>query len=233
MTNNIAIIPARGGSKRIHQKNIKPFFNKPIIAYSIEVALRSGLFKEVMVSTDDVKIAEIAKQYGATVPFLRSDATANDFATLADVVEEVLFMYEKQGKHFENFCCILATSALIKEENLNKAYQLLFNQNYDSVFTVTKFSYPIQRALRIENGKISMIYPENLTKRSQDLEPAYHDSGQFYWMKVDKFIKEKSFITQNTGAIILPETEVQDIDSEEDWKLAEIKYKMLHEKGTF
>lgn len=224
---NIAIIPARGGSKRIPGKNIKPFLGKPIIAYSIEVALKSNLFTEVMVSTDDEQIATIASKYGASVPFLRSEATSNDFATLGDVVEEVLLVYEKQGKFFDNLCCILATAPFINEELLNEAFQLMIKHHYDSVFPVVRYSYPIQRALRMQNGKISMFYPENFLKRSQDLEPAYHDSGQFYWMKVEEFKKQKRFFARNSGAIILSETEVQDIDSEEDWKLAEWKYQWL------
>lgn len=224
---NIAIIPARGGSKRIPHKNIKPFLGKPIIAYSIEAAIQSGLFSEVMVSTDDNEIAEIAKKYGANVPFFRSPQTANDFANVGEVIEEVLLTYLKQDKKFDNVCCILATAPFIKSERLAEAYQLLLNQNYDSVFPIVRFSYPIQRALRLSGGNVSMFQPENFAKRSQDLEPAYHDSGQFYWMKVEEFMKQKRFFSNNAGAIILPETEVQDIDSEEDWKMAEWKYKIL------
>lgn len=227
--NNLAIIPARSGSKRIPLKNIKPFLGKPIIAYSIEAAIQSGLFAEIMVSTDDNNIAEIAKTFGATVPFFRSPQTANDFAHLGDVVEEVLSMYEKIGTWFDNVCCILATAPFITPHRLSEAFQLMFNKQYDSVFPIVRFSYPIQRALRFKDEKVSMFYPENFAKRSQDLEPAYHDSGQFYWIKTEAFLKNKRLFTSNSGAIIIPETEVQDIDSEEDWKLAEIKYKLLHE----
>lgn len=228
--NNIAIIPARGGSKRIPRKNIKPFLGKPIMAYSIEAAIKSGLFSEVMISTDDNNIAEIAKKFGATVPFFRSPNTANDFAHIGDVVEEVLLTYKKQGKSFDNVCCILATAPFIKSELLVKAYRLMLEENFDSVFPIVRFSYPIQRALRLTEKNISMFQPENFAKRSQDLEPAYHDSGQFYWMKVEEFMKQKRFIAQNTGAIIVPETQVQDIDNEEDWELAEIKYQYLNGK---
>lgn len=224
---NIAIIPARGGSKRIPHKNIKPFLGKPIIAYSIEAAQKSGLFSELMVSTDDNEIAEMAKKYGATVPFFRSPQTANDFATIGEVIEEVLLNYQKQGKMFENVCCLLATAPFINTKRLMEAYDLMIEKKYDSVFPIVRFSYPIQRALRLSDGNVSMFQPENFAKRSQDLEPAYHDSGQFYWMKVEEFMKQKRFFSKNSGAIILPETEVQDIDSEEDWKLAEWKYKML------
>lgn len=227
---NLAIIPARSGSKRIPHKNIKPFLGKPIIAYSIEAAIQSGLFAEIMVSTDDNNIAEVAKTFGATVPFFRSPQTANDFAHLGDVVEEVLSMYKKTGKWFDNVCCLLATVPFILPDRLIETYQLMINKHYDSVFPIVRFSYPIQRALRLKEDKVSMFYPENFAKRSQDLEPAYHDSGQFYWIKTDVFMKEKRFFTQNTGVIIIPETQAQDIDNEEDWKLAEIKYKLLHEK---
>lgn len=226
---NIAIIPARGGSKRIPHKNIKPFLGKPIIAYSIEAAVQSGLFAEVMVSTDDSEIAEVASQYGASVPFLRSEATANDFATIGDVIEEVLQKYQQQGSRFDHVCCILATAPFIKTKRLMEAFQLMQEKGYDSVFPIVRFSYPIQRALRLNKGVVSMFQPENFAKRSQDLEPAFHDSGQFYWMGVSEFLKQKRFFAQNSGAIILPEIEVQDIDSEEDWKIAEIKYKMMYE----
>jgi len=227
--NNIAIIPARGGSKRIPRKNIKPFLGKPIIAYSIEAAQQTGLFTEIMVSTDDAEIAQIAKQYGAQVPFFRSPQTANDYANIGDVVEEVLITYEKKGITFDNVCCLLATAPFINANRIKEAYDLMFSRSFEAVFPIVRFSYPIQRALKLSNGKVSMFQPENFAKRSQDLEPAYHDSGQFYWMRVSEFMKQKRFFAQNAGAIILPESEVQDIDTEEDWKIAEMKYKLLHE----
>ncbi len=224
---NIAIIPARGGSKRLPNKNIKSFLGKPIIAYSIEAAINSNLFEEIMVSTDNEQIAQIAIKYGASVPFLRSEKTSNDFATIGEVVEEVLLMYQNQHKFFDHLCCILATAPFIKVKHINEAYQLMIKHKYDSVFPIVRFSYPIQRALRLQNGKVSMFYPENFSKRSQDLEQAYHDSGQFYWMKVDEFLKQKRFFANNSGAIILSEFETQDIDNEEDWKIAELKYQWL------
>ncbi|NSW45089.1 MAG: pseudaminic acid cytidylyltransferase [Bacteroidales bacterium] len=225
--NNIAIIPARGGSKRIPRKNIKPFLGKPIIAYSIEAAQQTGLFTEIMVSTDDTEIAQIAKQYGAQVPFFRSPQTANDYANIGDVVEEVLITYKNKGITFDNVCCILATAPFINAKRIKEAYDLMLHQSFEAVFPIVRFSYPIQRALKLSNGKVSMFQPENFTKRSQDLEPAYHDSGQFYWMRVSEFMKQKRFFAQNAGAIILPESEVQDIDTEEDWKIAEMKYRIL------
>jgi pseudaminic acid cytidylyltransferase len=222
MTKNLCIIPARGGSKRIPRKNIKDFLGKPIIAYSIDAALKSGLFDDVMVSTDDEEIAKVARKYGASVPFMRCAKTADDFATLSDVVNEVLGNYNFL---FDYVCCILPTAPLIRPENLQSAYEILINEDYNSVRPIVKFSYPIQRALKLDkNNEVSFFYPEYAKTRSQDLEPAYHDAGQFYWMKGDK-----GLIAEKRGAIIIAESEVQDIDSLEDWKLAEIKYKILED----
>lgn len=226
MIKNLAIIPARGGSKRIPHKNIKPFMGKPIIAYSIEAALQSGLFDEVMVSTDDEKIAEIAREYGAKVPFMRSEKTADDIAMPADAILEVLDMYKKQGDIFETFCCIFPTAPFIKSERIIEAYSKL-SKEIDSVFTMTAFSYPIQRGLKNENGKIKMINSQYKNCRSQDLETFYHDVGQFYVVTTEVFLREHFFWSENTCGIILPELESQDIDTEMDWKLAEIKYKLL------
>ncbi len=226
---NLAIIPARGGSKRIPKKNIRDFLGKPIIAYSIEAALKSGLFSEVMVSTDDNEIAGVSLKYGAKVPFMRSEANSNDFAGLSEVVEEVLKCYSDNGEIFANICLILSTAPFITPERIKEAYDLMLTKKYDSVFPVARFSFPIQRSLKMHDGTVSMFYPENFSKRSQDLEPAYHDSGTFYWMKTEEFNKQKRFYAARSGAIVLPEAEVQDIDSEEDWKLAEMKYKFKNE----
>lgn len=224
---NLAIIPARGGSKRIPRKNIKPFLGKPIIAYSIEAAIKSNLFDEVMVSTDDEEIAKIAKQYGAKVPFLRSNDNANDFAVLADVVEEVVSNYAQNNEIFENICCILPTAPFVTSTKIIEAYKTLFNNNFDSVFPVLEFSFPIQRSLKIEDNKVAMVWNEHLNSRSQDLESRYHDSGQFYWIKTQSFLTEKKLLTNDSGAIIISQLEAQDIDTETDWKLAEIKYKLM------
>jgi len=224
----IAIIPARGGSKRIPRKNIKDFLGKPIIAYSIQTALDSGLFDEVMVSTDDEEITEVAKSFGAKVPFLRSNTTSDDFATTAAVLTEVLENYSSQGITFEIGCCIYPTAPLLKAESLSEALQLLQTENYTSVFPVLKYSYPIWRSLKLEAGKVALNWPEHLNSRSQDLPAAYHDAGQFYMFKVDQFLKDLALFTSNSGAIVLDELEVQDIDNETDWKLAELKYKLLH-----
>jgi N-acylneuraminate cytidylyltransferase len=224
----LAIIPARGGSKRIPRKNIKAFLGKPIIAYSIEAALQSGLFEEVMVSTDDAAIAEVARRYGAQVPFLRSATTADDFATTADVLLEVLGQYKQAGKSFDYGCCLYPTAPLVQVTTLQMAFTLLTTHTYDSVFPVLQYSYPIWRSLKLEAGKASLNWPEHLNARSQDLPAAYHDAGQFYWFSVSTFLEKRKLFTDNTGAVKLPELEVQDIDTETDWKLAELKYKLLH-----
>ena len=228
MSKSIAIIPARGGSKRIPRKNIKDFLGKPIIAYSIEAALKSGLFDEVMVSTDSEEIANIAKQYEASVPFFRSKKTSDDYATLVDVIEEIILRYEQQGVYFDTICCILPTAPFITSLRLIEGFNLLEENKYDSITPVIQYSYPIQRALQIdENNRLSMIYPENMCKRSQDLVPVYHDSGQFYWGRIESFMNERTFFMKNGGAIIISENEGQDIDTMEDWQLAEMKYELL------
>lgn len=223
--NNLAIIPARGGSKRIPRKNIKDFLGKPIIAYSIEAALKSQLFNEVMVSTDDEEIAEVARNYGAKVPFLRTNKAADDFATLADVIDEVKMKYLAQNKSFEHICCILPTAPLVTVENLKKTLSLLNEKDADSVRPVVRFSYPIQRAVRMSEGKIELFNPEHQNTRSQDLEPAFHDAGQFYWMKFESGLRGK-----NKFGFEIPETQIQDIDTVEDWILAELKYQLKQRK---
>lgn len=230
MKKNLAIIPARGGSKRIPRKNAKSFLDKPIIAYSIEAALKSGLFDEVMVSTDDAEIAEIAIKYGAKIPFMRSSETANDFATLADVITEVIAEYGKSELFFENVCCILPTAPMITAEDMTNGFAML--SKYDAVMPVVMFSYPIMRSLAMDNeGRVAMKWQEYATTRSQDIAPAYHDSGTFYWIKTDVFNSEKTLFPTNCGGIVVDEIKVQDIDTETDWKLAELKYSMMNEKS--
>lgn len=224
---NIAIIPARGGSKRIPRKNIKPFMGKPIIAYSIEAALRSELFDEVMVSTDDEEIAEIARKYGAKVPFMRSAETSNDYAGTADVILEVLKKYKDLGREFDTICCIYSTAPFVTSGKLKEAYSKL-TDGIDFVFTCVAYSYPVQRSLHIVDGKISMVYPEYVASRSQDLEPIYHDAGQFYVAQVESFVQERTFWGKNTVGLVLSELEVQDLDTLTDWTLAEMKYKLFH-----
>ena len=224
---NIAIIPARGGSKRIPRKNIKPFMGKPIIAYSIEAAMQSELFDEVMVSTDDEEIAEIARKYGAKVPFMRSAETSNDYAGTADVILEVLKKYKDLGREFDTICCIYSTAPFVTSGNLMEAYSKL-TDGIDFVFTCVAYSYPVQRSLHIVDGKISMVYPEYAASRSQDLEPIYHDAGQFYVAQVESFVQERTFWGKNTVGLVLSELEVQDLDTLTDWTLAEMKYKLFH-----
>jgi len=223
---NIAIIPARGGSKRIPRKNIKSFMGKPIIAYSIEAALQSGLFEEVMVSTDDDEIAGIARECGAKVPLMRSAETSNDYAGTADVILEVLEMYEMLGRKFDTVCCIYPTAPFVTLDRLTEAYSKL-TEGIDSVFTCVAYSYPVQRSLHIVDERISLVYPEYAASRSQDLEPFYHDAGQFYVTRTTAFNQEKTFWGQNTVGLILSELEVQDLDTLTDWTLAEMKYKLL------
>lgn len=225
----LAIITARGGSKRIPYKNIREFCGKPIITYSIEAALKSGVFDEVMVSTDDEKIAAIAKEAGAKVPFLRSAETSNDFATTADVILEVLDAYEKIGQTFDSACCIYPTAPFITSEKLKNAVELLENKAYDSVMPVAEFSFPPLRGMIMDEDKVSYKWEEYSMARSQDLQKIYHDVGQFYVFNVEKFKESKKLVTKNTGAIIIDELEMQDIDNEVDWKLAELKYQLLRE----
>ena len=226
---NLCIIPARGGSKRIPRKNVKEFLGKPIIAYSIEAALKSGLFDEVMVSTDDQEIAEIAKQYGASIPFMRSAEAANDYATTRDVLSEVLNEYQKKGKSFDALCCIYATAPLITTQNVVDAYNRLSQTDFVSVYPVVQFSYPIWRCLDVaEDGSMKRHWPEYENSRSQDLPKEYHDTGTFYWYK----LKDNTIQSGKIGAIIVPEERVQDIDTETDWKLAEMKYRLLNNIGN-
>lgn len=225
--NNLAIIPARGGSKRIPRKNIKYFLGKPIIAYSIEAAIKSELFSEVMVSTDDHEIAEIAKEYGASVPFFRSSKNADDYATTTDVILEVIKEYQFLEKQFEYICCLYPSAPFATFEKLQKAYELLISENTDAVFPVMPFSFPIQRALRVNQGKPEFFNPDFANHRSQDLEKAYHDAGQFYFMKTNSVLNSKTILTDNTKVIHITELEAQDIDNEVDWELAEIKYRLL------
>ena len=228
---NIAIITARGGSKRIPHKNIKSFCGKPIIEYSIEAAKESGIFDTVMVSTDDAKIAQIAVNAGAQVPFMRSDETSNDYATTADVLLEVLESYEKKGITYDNACCIYPTAPFVTGKKLRQAMEMLTAEDRDSVMPVVSFSFPPLRGMVIENNKLAYKWPEYSMKRSQDLEEIYHDCGQFYAFKVQRFSKSKRLVTENTAGLIISELEVQDIDNETDWELAEIKYRLLKEKG--
>ena len=217
---NLAIIPARGGSKRIPKKNIKYFLGKPIIAYSIEAALNSNLFEEVIVSTDCQETAEIAISYGAKV-LIRSNKNSDDFATLSDVIEEVKKECINNKLHFKAICCLLATAPLVTSELIKKGYNSLMKSNADSVRPVVRFAYPIQRALKLIEGKVSFINEEYSTTRSQDLEPTFFDSGMFYWMKFELGLKGNI-----RHAFEIKEIQAQDIDTFQDWQIAELKYKI-------
>lgn len=222
---SIAIITARGGSKRIPKKNIREFCGKPIIAYSIEAALNSKCFDEVMVSTDSEEIAEIAKSFGAKVPFLRSETTSNDYATTVDVINEVIEKYSQTGEEFDLICCIYPTAPFVTADKLAKAIDTLNNSDADSLMPVVSFSFPPQRGNIIKDGKLQYMYPEYAKTRSQDLEPIYHDCGQFYLCKTKTFREKGKLVTEHTVPYIMPEEEVQDIDNFSDWKIAELKYK--------
>lgn len=226
----IAVITARGGSKRIPRKNIKEFCGKPIIAYSIEAAIESGIFDTVMVSTDDEEIAEVAKRYGAEVPFYRSEKTSGDFATTNDVLLEVIDEYEKRGQSFDVLCCIYPTAPFITAAKLMDGIKLLTDSGADTLIPVVDFSYPPQRAMHIVDGKLEFMYPENLNARSQDLEKHYHDVGQFYFTKVEKYKETKNLMRGNIAPMVLSELEVQDIDNQIDWQMAELKYKLMHDE---
>ncbi len=228
----IAIIPARSGSKRIPGKNIKIFHGKPVIAYSIEAAISSNLFDIVMVSTDDEKIALISKEYGAEVPFLRSDKNSDDHAPTFDVLEEVLNTYrEIFNLNFRYGCCIYPAAPLINIQYLQEGYNLLKEKDSDTVFPVVPFSYPVWRGLELSpDKKATMIWPEFLKSRSQDMQTVYHDAGQWYWFNVEKLLNGKKMFAKGSNVIIMGKNEVQDIDTLEDWKLAEMKYTLLNKR---
>ena len=226
MSGSVAIITARGGSKRIPRKNVKEFCGKPIIVYSIEAALESGLFDEVMVSTEDEEIAEIAKAAGARVPFMRSGENAGDYASTDDVLLEVLEAYREQGREFDSFCCLYPTAPFVTAEKLRRAMQLL--DKADSVMPVVAFSFPPQRCMVLnEEGELRMKWPEHAKTRSQDLEPYYHDCGQFYCCKTAPFLEYKTTDLPHMVPMIMSETQVQDIDNLDDWKIAELKYSLM------
>lgn len=225
----LAIITARGGSKRIPRKNIKNFLGKPILAYSIEAAVMSGIFDEVMVSTEDEEIAEIAKSYGAKVPFYRSEKTAGDFATTNDVLLEVIEEYEKRGQKFDMACCIYPTAPFVTSAKIKDAMEKLEASDADTLIPVVQFSYPPQRAMVIHDELLQFKYLEYIDSRSQDLEKEYHDVGQFYCFKIEPYKQNKKLMLGKILPYVVPEMEVQDIDTESDWQIAEIKYQAMKE----
>ena len=230
---NICVIPARGGSKRIPRKNIKDFNGKPIIAYSIEAALKSNCFDQVIVSTDDDEIAEVAKTYGAKVPFTRPVKLSNDYAGTIPVIKHAIEWMEDGKNSVENVCCLYATAPFIQPKIISKAYQKLKDTKANYCFSVTSFAFPIQRAIKIvQDDKVNMFYPEYFNTRSQDLEEAYHDAGQFYWGKAQAFKDELPIFIEVATPYILPRYLVQDIDTLEDWIRAEVMYRVLQEANV-
>jgi len=225
---NVAIIPARNGSKRLPKKNIRDFLGKPIIAYSIETAIASKLFDMVLVSTDSEEIAAIARQYGAITPFIRPSVISDDITATSPVVEHAIQWLKSNGNIINNACCIYATAPFILPEFLEKGYKILIRKSCSTVYSVTSYTFPIFRASQITNdGNLKMFWPEYELTRSQDLPEAYHDAGQFYWLNVDKFLNEKNFYTDDSWPVILPRYLVQDIDNLEDWTRAEYMYKSM------
>ena len=221
---SLAIITARGGSKRIPKKNIKEFCGKPIIQYSIEAAMESGVFDEVMVSTDDEEIRKVSEACGGNVPFLRSQETANDMAMTHEVILEVLEEYKKRGQEFEYVCCIYPTAPFITPAKLRESMEKLTQTGAEGVIPVVPYSFPPQRCFVLREGRVQFRWPENRLVRSQDLEKWYHDCGQFYFLSVPAFLEQKKLIPEHTVPVIMSELEVQDIDNYEDWKIAEMKY---------
>jgi pseudaminic acid cytidylyltransferase len=229
--NCICIIPARGGSKRIPQKNIRPFLGKPVINYSIEAAHLSHLFDMVMVSTDNDQIAETALGAGALVPFMRSIINANDEAGTAAVLIEVLQQYAEQGIIPKYACCLYAAAPFVTPALLKQAYQLFIKEDYDTVFPVIPFDYPVQRGLLLNDGIVNMRNPEYKNSRSQDLEQVYHDAGMFYFFKPESLLQTKHLWAGRTGGIPLSSLQAQDIDTPTDWEAAEWKYSFARKKG--
>ena len=227
MSSCIAIIPARGGSKRIPRKNIKEFFGKPLIAYSIEVALSSKLFDKVIVSTDDEEIAKIAKEYGAEVPFLRPKNLSDDFTATADVIKHAIEFLEDRGEKYEYICTLYATAPLLQKEYLIQGYEKLKNSSAVNTFSATSMPFPIQRTFKLtQDGRCEMFTPQHYMSRSQDLEEAYQDAGQFYFTK-QNLLSDKIMFGEDSIPIILPRHLVQDIDTLEDWQRTEIMYKVI------
>lgn len=223
---NLAIIPARGGSKRIPGKNMRLFCGQPLIAYSINAAKSSGLFETVMVSTDSEEVADIAKQYGAEVPFMRPEHLSNDVIGTRPVTNHAI---EYCRQHFfepDYCCCIYATAPFLQAYYLEKGLQVLQAQPEKSfAFSVTSFPFPVQRAIKLTNDSIAPMYPADIWKRSQDLEEAYHDAGQFYWGSTSGYLSERAIFSEASIPVVLPRYLVQDIDTQEDWVRAELMYK--------
>ncbi|MDF0497941.1 pseudaminic acid cytidylyltransferase [Bradyrhizobium yuanmingense] len=224
----IAVIPARGGSKRIPRKNIRPFCGRPIISYSIDAARQSGLFDEIIVSTDDEEIAAVSRQLGAATPFVRPREIADDFTGTNAVVKHAVTWFRERGNEVSHACCIYATAPLIQPRYLCEGHDALTRSDAAFAFSVTSYAFPIQRAVRITtSGRVDAFYPEHRLTRSQDLEPAYHDAGQFYWGTADAFRDDVPLFSERSIGIVLPRKYVQDIDTLEDWEQAEYMFRTI------
>ena len=230
----ICIIPARGGSKRIPRKNIKPFCGKPMIAWSIEAALQSGCFDQIMVSTDDAEIAEVASQFGALVPFMRPAELSDDHTGTTAVIAHAVNWFAAQGQMPEQVCCLYATAPFVSSDDLRKGLSILTETACDYAFSVTSYAFPIQRAIRItETGRVEMFNPEHFNTLSQELEEAFHDAGQFYWGRAQAWLQNKVIFGPTSAPINLPHHRVQDIDTLEDWVRAEWLFRAMNQtKGT-
>jgi pseudaminic acid cytidylyltransferase len=225
---NIAIIPARGGSKRIPRKNIKPFQGKPMIAWSIEAARTSGLFDHIIVSTDDAEIADVARQFGAEVPFVRPASLSDDHAGTTEVIAHATQWALDQGWPVEAVCCIYATAPFLQPADLARGISSLRSGDWAYAFSVTDYAGPIFRSFQVApNGGVEMFFPEHFSKRSQDLPQAYHDAAQFYWGKPDAWLSGKTIFGKHSAPIIIPRWRVQDIDTVEDWHRAEILAQLI------
>lgn len=228
---NIAIIPARGGSKRIVNKNIKEFCGQPIIAWSIQSALASGCFSDVIVTTDDAAIAEVAQAYGAKVPFVRPADLSNDFIGTVPVIQHAVQWYADNVELPDFICCLYATAPFVRPEDLSDGFTQLSQSNADYAFSVARFESPIQRAIKINQlGRVEMITPEYLNERSQDLVEAFYNAGQFYWGRNSAWLAGRRVLTGDSLPIIVPRDRVQDIDTLEDWQHAELLFKWLLDK---
>lgn len=224
----LAVIPARGGSKRIPRKNVRVFCGKPMIAWSIETARQSGCFDEVVVSTDDHEITEVAKQYGASVPFMRPASLADDFTGTAPVVRHATEWFQQRGISPSEVCCVYATSPFLQVDDLRRGLDLLLANNCSYAFSVTSYPFPIQRAIRLtEQGRVEMLHPKHFNTRSQDLEEAWHDAAQFYWGRTEAWVAERVIFSRESVPVILPRHRVQDIDTPEDWSTAEVMFKSM------
>ena len=225
---NIAIIPARGGSKRIPRKNIKTFCGQPIIAWSIQAALKSKCFSRVVVSTDDEEIAEVARTYGAETPFVRPQELSNDQAGTIPVIAHAVAWIKASGCEVDNACCIYATAPFVLATDLQKGLILLHSMKADYAFSITSFPFPIQRAIRITSeNRVQMFQPNHFNTRSQDLEEAWHDAGQFYWGTEKAWLSNKQVFSETAVPVKLPRYRVQDIDTLEDWQRAEYMFEIL------